>query len=34
MATIYGSHLYGSGYLSRKHLKRALKYGSYHSGYY
>ncbi len=33
---IYGSHhgIYGSGYLSRKHLKRAIKYGSYHSGYY
>jgi hypothetical protein len=33
---IYGSHLgaglYGSGYLSRKHLKRAIKYGSYGYG--
>ena len=29
---IYGSHsgIYGSGYLSRKHLKRAIKYGSYY----
>lgn len=42
MATIYGSHLYGShvnhsgihgsSYLSRKHLKRAIKYGSYYGG--
>jgi len=29
---IYGSHsgIYGSAYLSRKHLKRAIKYGSYY----
>ena len=38
MATIYGSHLheahvYGSGYMSRKHLKRAIKYGSYYGGF-
>jgi len=29
----YGTHsgLVGSSYLSRKHLKRAMKYGSYHN---
>jgi hypothetical protein len=36
MATIYGSNLLashiGSSYLSRKHLKRAIKYGSYYGG--
>jgi hypothetical protein len=26
--------IYGSSYLSRKHLKRAIKYGSHYSGYY
>ena len=26
------SVLYGSSYLSRKHLKRAIKYGSYYGG--
>ena len=26
-----GSGLYGSSYLSSKHLKRAMKYGSYHA---
>jgi hypothetical protein len=34
MSVIYGSHVlassYGSSYLSRKHLKRAIKYGSYY----
>ena len=31
---VYGSQsgIYGSSYLSRKHLKRAIKYGSYYGG--
>jgi hypothetical protein len=29
-----GDSLYGSSYLSRKHLKRAIKYGSYYGGAY
>jgi hypothetical protein len=43
MAAIYGSHLHeghmytsgihGSSYMSRKHLKRAIKYGSYYGGF-
>ena len=38
MSVLYGSQIlpssYGSAYLSRKHLKRAIKYGSYYGGAY